>query len=246
MNTIIVQARTGSSRLPNKIFKQIGEITVLKYLINRIKLSKNTEQIIIATTDNIKDKKIIDFCNNEKIKYYIGDEQNVLKRFYDCALHFKATTIIRITSDCPFADPEIIDIMINKFHQKNIDYISNTTPPETSNWPDGSDVEILSFSALERSYNETKNKKEQEHVTFYIWKNRKTNFQTSQYQYPNDCSKFRFTIDYEEDLIVANKIDKYLKANHLRGSIDEIINFLELNPTVSSINNKYYFGIGWK
>ena len=88
--------------------------------------------------------------------------------------------------------------------------------------------------------------KEQEHVTFYIWKNKKTNFQTFQYQNTRDYSKYRFTIDYEEDLIVANEIDKYLKEKHLRGTIDEIINFLELNPSVSSINDKYYFGIGWK
>ena len=245
MITLIIQARTGSSRLPRKVLEMLGEKTVLEYLIERVRLSKKVDQIIIATTDNQKDIEIVNLCKKINIKCFIGHEKNVLKRYYDCAVKYNASVIVRVTSDCPFIDPELIDKMLNNYLKSECDYMSNTTPPELSFWPDGTDIEIFSFDALKKTFMECNNDKEKEHVTFYMWKNNNTNFKIASYKITENFSKFRFTIDYDEDLLVAQAITNYLEKNKLRGSVDEIVSFLRENPEIYKINNKYYPGIGW-
>tara|TARA_B100001093_G_C26723269_1_gene968796 strand:- start:515 stop:1255 length:741 start_codon:yes stop_codon:yes gene_type:complete len=246
MISLIIQARVGSTRLPGKVLKKIGDKTILEFLIDRVRLSKTIDQIIIATSNNPSDEKIVKLCQKLNTNCFIGDEKNVLRRYHDCALKYKATTIIRVTSDCPFIDPLLIDEMLLNYSRENCDYMSNTTPPECSLWPDGSDIEIFSLDALKKSYKECKDEKEREHVTFYIWKNKKTNFKILRFKNKKNLSKFRFTVDYKEDLDVARKIFNYLQENKLRGSANEIANFLKENPKVFEINNKYYAGIGWE
>lgn len=247
MISIIIQARLGSSRLPGKILKKIGDKSALEYLIDRLKKSRLAEQIIVATTNKKIDQKIVDVVKKLKINSFIGDELDVLNRYYECAKKYKSSIIVRVTSDCPFSDPDLIDDMINFYIKNNYDYISNTTPLTESHWPDGSDVEIFSYKALVRANNESTDKKEREHVTFYFWKNPNSNFKTYNYKFINEnLSKYRFTLDYQEDLIVVNKINDYLKEKGIFGNIDDISKFLKENPEISKINSKYFSGIGWK
>ncbi|MFX1277416.1 MAG: cytidylyltransferase domain-containing protein, partial [Promethearchaeota archaeon] len=167
---IIVQARMGSTRLPGKTLKKINNNeTVLGLLIKRLKLSKETHLIIIATSSNEKNKQIIELAKFYNVSSFIGSEENVLERYYQAAKKFSLDIIIRITSDCPFVDPEIIDEMVKYYMNNNFDYIANTYP--LLNIPAGFDVEIFSFEILENLITIATTSEEKEHVTYYIKSN---------------------------------------------------------------------------
>ena len=120
MNIVaIVQARMGSSRFPGKVAKPLGNTTVLGMCLNRLKLSKVIDNIVVATTVDPLDQKVIEIATSEEVGHFIGDSQDVLSRFYDCAVDFNGDLILRITADCPFIDPTLIDEAL-VFFQKNL------------------------------------------------------------------------------------------------------------------------------
>ena len=137
----IVQARCGSIRLPNKIMKKIDGIPSIELLYNRLKLSKELDHIVIATSKNQGNKKLINFCEKNNINYFLGSENNVLKRYFDASKVFKADIIVRITGDSILIDPKLVDRIIKIFKKSKVDYVSNCEPPT---FPDGLDVEVFS------------------------------------------------------------------------------------------------------
>ena len=161
----IVQARFGSSRFPGKILKKIEGVTILEILIKRLLQSKKIKKIIIACSTNPKDNSIIKICKQVGVPYYRGSEKNVLERYYFTAKKFKVTNIARITSDCPLIDIDIVDQLIDRYHQNNYDYVSNSSPPT---FPDGLDIEVFKFNLLEEAYTKVKSSYQKEHVTPYI------------------------------------------------------------------------------
>ena len=146
MITAIVQARTNSTRLPKKVLLKLGSMTVLEQVVRRIKKSKLIKEVIIATTTDKSDDIIANLCHRKKIKFFRGDMNNVLDRYYQAAKHFNLKHICRITSDCPLIDPDIIDLVANRYLQTGVDYISNSRPEST--YPDGLDLEI--FETIEK------------------------------------------------------------------------------------------------
>ena len=245
MIAAVIQARMGSTRLPKKVLKTIGDTTLLELQINRVQKSKNINTIIVATSTEVNDDEIEEFCLKKGINFYRGSENNVLSRYYECAKHYNIKTIVRLTADCPLIDPAIIDKVIDAFVQEGADYSSNTVPPETSCWPDGSDVEVFSFQALERAHKESTKNEDREHVTFYFWKDKLNGFKTTQLSNSENWSKYRFTVDYEEDYKVIELIYKEIRARNIYGHVHEIINILNERPDIKEINKEYYFGIGW-
>ena len=139
---LILQARTGSVRFPKKIFSKIGKRTLLEIEILRLKKIKLVDKIVIATTNKTEDKKICDIASKLKVDFFQGDENNVLKRYYDAAKKFNAHIILRVTGDCPLIDFKIITKNLKKFKISKYDYLSNTINPT---YPDGLDFEIFSF-----------------------------------------------------------------------------------------------------
>lgn len=247
MIDVIIQARLGSNRFPGKVLKKINGKPMLLYQVERVKKSKLINKVIVATTRNPIDKKILDLCDKHEIDTFIGSEHDVIKRYYDCAKAFKTKVIVRVTSDCPFADPRLIDRMIQKFLSGNYDYLANTVPPELRRWPDGSDVEIFNFKSLKKAVSECKSRYFREHVTFYFWKSKKKNiFKVDQFDNKNDWSKYRFTVDYKEDLTLVRKVSKLLSNQKKFGHVEDIVNILKKNENIFKINSKYYFGIGWE
>lgn len=245
MISAIIQARMGSTRLPGKVLKTIGDISLLELQIKRIQKSKNIDSIIIATSTNINDDKIEQFCLEKEINFYRGSENDVLSRYYECAKHYKIEIIVRLTGDCPLIDPSIIDKVIDSHIQEDVDYSSNTVPPETSFWPDGSDVEVFSFKALEKAHKEATKYEDREHVTFFFWKNKSNDFKTFQLKNSFDWSNYRYTVDYKEDFRVIELIYEEIIARNIFGNISEIIEIMNARPDIREINKKYYFGIGW-
>lgn len=235
---IIIQARMGSTRLPGKVLKKIDDKnTVLELLIKRMKLCKLVDEIIIATTPAEDNSVIVDKAKLFNISFFIGDENNVLKRYYDAAKQFKIDLIIRITSDCPFIDPKIIDDMIHFYLNNNYDYIRNVNGK--TNFPIGFDVEIFSFKILERIYQLAESKEEKEHVTKFILNHPEL---YSIFSYNDKSIKLiynlRLTVDYEEDLLVCQKVFKKLRENNksIDFSLHDIINIIENNPEIMDLN----------
>ena len=239
----IIQARMGSSRLPNKSLMDIDGKTALEFMIDRVRKSNLVDDIVIATTTNQEDDMIADLCINNQINCYRGSENDVLDRYYQSAKKYEATIVVRLTSDCPLIDPDLIDETINLFIKKKVDYASNAVPPDKKKYPDGSDVEVFSFDALQRSWIETTDIKDREHVTFYMW-NKGKDFKTKMLENTCDWGKYRITVDYKEDLDLVRKIVKKLKDNNLIGSTKEIIEIIDAEK-LFNINSMHNWGANW-
>ncbi len=239
----IIQARMGSSRLPKKVLMDIEGTTSLRFMIDRVEKSTLIDKTIVATTNDERDDQIVKFCNENNILCFRGSENDVLDRYYQSAKKYEATTVVRLTSDCPLIDPDVIDETINLFFKEKVDYASNAVPPDKKKFPDGSDVEVFSFETLKRSWVETTDLKDREHVTFYMW-DKRDNFNTIMLDNEHDWSKYRITVDYIEDLELVREIVKKLNDNNLDGSTKEIIEIIE-SEKLFKINSMHTWGSNW-
>ena len=161
----IVQARVGSIRLPGKVLKEINGKSLIEILFHRLAQSKKIDKIILATTKNIENDKLVNLVENLGYEVFRGNETDVLDRYYHAAKKHRSETVVRITGDCPIIDPELVDEIISIYGQENADYVSNTNPPT---YPDGLDTEVFSFEALKIAHEQTKEPFDREHVTPFI------------------------------------------------------------------------------
>lgn len=228
----IIQARTASTRLPNKVLLSLGKKAVLEQIVERVKDSKKIDKIIVATSEKKEDNKIAELCQKIDIDCFRGSENDVLDRYYQAAKHFDFSNIVRITGDCPLIDPEIIDEVIGLFQNEKLDYAANVIPPT---FPDGLDAEIFSFEALERAWRETKMKSEREHVTIYMWQNPEL-FKQKHLNSPIDLSGKRWTLDNPEDYEFINKIYEGLYSAKPKFRLKDVLEFLEANSELEKIN----------
>ena len=226
----IIQARMGSIRLPGKVMKMIKGKPVIHYLIERLNYSKTIDKKIIATSNSEVDDPIAQFCLNNKISFFRGSEDDVLDRFYQTAKHFNGDIIVRLTGDCPLIDPEIVDYVVNKFLNEDYDHLSLG-----SSYPEGLDVEVFKFSALEDAWNNAKLKIEREHVTVYLWSN-PDKFINEIIENSKDLSKYRVTIDEPEDFEVVKWIINNLYKEKDIFHMKEIIEYLDSHPEVFQLN----------
>jgi spore coat polysaccharide biosynthesis protein SpsF len=228
----IIQARTGSTRLPGKVMKKIeNENTVLDYVINQVKCSKKIEKIIVATTDLIKDDVICRHLNSKKIEYFRGSSEDVLDRYYQCAKKNAAKNIIRITADNPLIDPNIIDRIIEKYKNEKCDYMTNTIH---RTFPYGTEVEVFSFESLEKSWKMAKKPSEREHVTPFMC-DPQNKFKLINIKLKEDYSHIRYTVDRVEDLELIKKIVKNISTRPIL--MKNVINLYKKNPKLFEINN---------
>tara|TARA_B100000959_G_scaffold167758_1_gene175759 strand:+ start:7648 stop:9462 length:1815 start_codon:yes stop_codon:yes gene_type:complete len=230
---IIIQARLGSTRFKNKVLKKINGKTIIEIMLNRLSFSKFHSKIIIAIPNNKKNHKLYFFLKDRGYNVHVGDEKNVLKRFYQTAKKNKLKNIIRLTSDCPLIDYKIVDELANKFNKKKLDYLSTD-----KNYAEGLDCEIISFKALEKIYKRAKFESEKEHVTLYL-RNHKDQFKFEKLKSKKNNSNIRLTIDEKKDFNLIKKIVKkfpdIVKKKYI--SSNKIINFLNKNKKISRINS---------
>jgi spore coat polysaccharide biosynthesis protein SpsF (cytidylyltransferase family) len=210
---IIIQARTGSQRLPGKVLKKLTEdYNVLEFLLERIKISRNIKKIIVATSYLKKDKKILNI-KSSKVKFYQGSETNVLKRYINAAEKFKLKHIVRITADCPFVDPYLIDKMTKKYFKFKFDYISNVNPPS---FPNGFDIEIFSLKLAKKSLYTFNDKMNKEHVTYAIRDREMSKIlkvKSYNFLYHKKLNHIRLTLDTLNDLKIIKKLVKKININ---------------------------------
>lgn len=198
--SLITQARSGSTRLPGKILKKINDESLLEIHLKRLNKCNNVSNIIVATTDKPEDKVIYDYAIDWGFNSFRGSESDVLDRFYQAVRKEKPDWIVRVTSDCPLIDPILVDKLINFAHDNNTDYCSNTL---VENYPDGQDIEVFKFSALEAAWKNANLSSDREHVTPYIRNNSDFKgaslFTALNYPCASNYSKIRMTVDEAKD-----------------------------------------------
>ena len=230
----IVQARMGSSRLPGKTLMKVDEKnTVLDFLINQLSYSKLIDKLVIATTNLSIDDDIQNSIRNLDVELFRGNANDVLDRYYQSAKKFSLDIVVRITADNPLIDPFIMDEMISEFCLKNYDYMTNTLP---RTFPYGTEVEIFTFDALEKAWQNAKKPSEREHVTPYFYNNQKI-FKIHKIQYSTNISNLRWTIDRQNDLeLVKLIVSKIIKRPIL---LDDIILLYTKEPKLFEINKTH-------
>jgi glutamate-1-semialdehyde 2,1-aminomutase len=206
----LVQARMGSARLPNKVMREVGGIPLIELLLTRLSQSKTINQIVVATSIDAKNLPLVNHVSSLGYQSFQGSEQDVLERFYFAAQQFVGDIIIRITGDCPLIDPQLVDEAIQKFQESGVDYLCNANPPT---FPDGLDIEVFSFSSLERAYYEANAPSDREHVTPYIRES--GHFSTVNVASEADFSNLRWTVDEDQDLEVVRFVVEHFAPNRL-------------------------------
>ena len=228
----IIQARMGSTRLAGKSLLDIAGQPLLGHIIDRVRASRDVQEIVVATTTAAEDQELVELARRKSVASYRGSADDVLDRFYQAAKLLQAEIVVRITADDPFKDPDVIDLIIGHLLANPVlDYVSNTITPT---YPEGLDVEAFRHGALSRAWREARLTSEREHVTPYIWKH-PDSFTLFNVCHTVDISKMRWTLDYEEDLQFAREI----YARLYRGGIfkmNDILRLLEAEPNLGAIN----------
>lgn len=231
---VIIQARVGSTRLFGKVLKEIKGKTILAHVVERVSQSKYIDQIVIATSNLKQDDNIVKEAKKLGISYFRGSESNVLSRYYHTAIHYNADIIIRITSDCPLIDPNIIDNLIKFYLEHDYSVVTNVGIDKSNRtYPRGLDTEIFSFNLLKEAFINAKENYQLEHVTPYIYENNK-----DIYYYKNDVnySKYRWTVDTKEDFELIKIIYEKLYKTENNFYLEDIIKIIENNPELIEIN----------
>ena len=226
----LVQARTGSVRLPQKVLKPILNKPMIELLLARLSRSAELDEIVVATSKEKRDDKLESTVKSLGFKCTRGSEQDVLDRFYKSAKFLDADVIVRITGDCPLVDSHLVDECIREYKKQKVDYFSNIEPVT---YPDGLDIEVMSFQSLERANLEAETDFDREHVTPYI--RNSDNFSKSSVQHEEDLSSQRWSVDEPEDLIVVSKIFEYFSPDIFFGW-KKVIELLDIRPELFEEN----------
>ncbi|TJX68845.1 acylneuraminate cytidylyltransferase [Soehngenia saccharolytica] len=230
----IIQARMGSTRLPEKVMKRIQGKTVLGHVIERVRQSKLIDEIIIATTTNEQDRIIESEALGYGAKVFRGSEDDVLSRYYYAAKENNIDIIVRITSDCPLIDPMIVDEIIEFYNDHDFDIVTNAgNDLSNRTFPRGLDTEVFSFHFLEKAYNNATEKYQREHVTPYIYE---TSTNVFYYKNKTDYSKYRWTLDTEEDFELIKRIYDNLYHGVHDFYLNDIIKLFDKMPELYEIN----------
>lgn len=231
---VVIQARMGSTRLPGKVMLDLFGKSVIEHVIERIGQTKEIDDIVIATTTLDKDEIIAKEAERNCVKCFRGSEEDVLSRYYHAAKESNLDIVVRVTSDCPLIDPCVTDSIVRYFKENKHDIVSNASGDlSLRTYPRGLDTEVFSFKALEDAFNNAREKYQREHVTPYIYEQANSIYY---FKDSTDYSKYRWTLDTEEDLELIRTIYNYLYKGEHNFYYRDIINLLEVHPEIVKIN----------
>ena len=235
----------GSSRLPGKVLLPLAGKPLILRMYERVALSKLAGKIVVAITDEHLDDELFKLCKKNNIEIFRGSSIDLLDRHYQAAKKYQADIVLKIPSDCPLIDPEIIDKVVQYYfdNKEKYDYVSNLHPPT---YPDGNDVELMSFESLKIAWINAKKGFEREHTTPYIWEN------TGKFRIGNvfwetglDYSMtHRFTIDYKEDYEFIKRVYDEIYEVKNNFCLNDILDLLERKQELKKIN-RMYAGVNW-
>ncbi len=227
----IVQARMGSTRLPGKVLRELAGESMLARVVKRLRGAEFVHEVLIATTDRPGDDAIVAECRRYSVAVFRGDQDDVLDRYFKAAKSTSAEIVVRITSDCPLIDPEIIDKTIRAFQDMSPDYASNTI---VRTFPRGLDTEVVSMAALTRAWREARRPHEREHVTPYILEHPE-DFVLLPVLGDQDYSAYRWTVDVPEDFEFVQAVYDRLKVKG-EFSWREVLDLLGREPELLELN----------
>lgn len=234
---VIIQARMGSTRLPGKVMKYLCGRTVLAHVISRVHACPLVDEVAVATTTSPADDLVVSEVEKCGAKWFRGSEEDVLERYYMAAKEYKADVVVRVTSDCPLFDPEVLLQMLEYFKTGTVqgldmDYLSNTI---NRSYPLGLDTEVFPFDALERAFREAHQPYEREHVTPYIYEHPGI-FALHSYINGEDLSAYRWTLDTQEDLRLIESVYSHLYRAGEIFTTDEVIALLREKAEFVKLN----------
>jgi len=229
---IIVQARMTSTRLPGKVLKEVLGKPLLEYQIERLRRVKLADEFVIATTVNETDLPIVRLCEKLNIAYFRGSEEDVLSRYYHCAKESGGEVIVRITSDCPIIDPQVIDKTIHYYTTHRQDYVSNSLE---RTYPRGMDTEVFSYKCLSEAFHEAVDKPEREHVTPFIYR-RPERYRLANVSYMKSCGDYRWTVDTNEDYELIRLMIEELYPGNPNFSLEDALDAVERHPEWRLLN----------
>jgi len=227
----IIQARCESTRFPNKILQKYKNTTYIEILLKRVKLCKKINKIIVVTSNDKKNQKLIKILKKNNIKYFIGDKNNVLERYYLAAKKYKLKTIVRLTGDNPLIDPILIDEFVDQFKNNKIDYLADSNPPT---YPDGMDIEVFKYNSLKKIYFSKCTPYEKEHVTTKLIKSPLIKKKIKKFAF--NFSFLRLTVDEKKDVQPINNVLSFFHPK-INFTLENIIELYKKKPNLFS-NNK--------
>lgn len=243
---VVVQARTGSSRLPRKVLMPLQGQPLLLRMLERVRAASTPFELVVATTYEPEDDAVRSLCRSVGVDCFSGHPTDLLDRHYRTARERNADAVVKIPSDCPLIDPGVIDRVLGFFlqHQGTYDYVSNLHP---ATFPDGNDVEVMTMETLAIAWREATKDFEREHTTPFIWE-RPERFRIGNVNWEtglNYSMSHRWTIDYPEDYEFIRRVyDELWRESAPVFSMNDILNLLEKNPEIAAINAKYA-GVNW-
>jgi spore coat polysaccharide biosynthesis protein SpsF len=231
----IIQARMGSSRLPGKVLLDLAGEPMLVRVVERTRLAKTLDKVIVATTDQSTDDPVVDLCNDRDYPFYRGSQYDVLDRYYQAAKFYQATVIVRITADCPLIDPDVIDLTVQRFLEAGVDFAANRLPPPwTRSYPIGLDTEVCSMDALTRAWREADLPYQREHVMPYLYE-QEGRFRVLKVDHEPDYGSMRWTVDTQEDLALVRKIFEYFNGVNTFSWL-EVVDLINDSPDLVDLN----------
>jgi spore coat polysaccharide biosynthesis protein SpsF len=247
----IVQARMGATRLPGKVLTDIGGQPMLVRVVERVRRARTLNGVVVATTRTSQDDPLAEVCQGRGYPFYRGEMQDVLDRYYQAARAFQATTVVRITADDPVIDPRLVDLTVGEFQQSAADFAANRLPPPWHrSYPNGLDVEVCSWSALERAWREAREPFQREHVMPYLYEGipvemsyvtrsitatSPRGFRVRLVNHDPDYGTLRWAVDTPEDLELIRRIYAAF-GNRDDFSWEQILSLFQNQPDLAKIN----------
>ena len=232
----IIQGRKSSSRLPGKILLDIAGKPMLQHMVERTRLAKTVDQVVVATSTDPSDDPVEEFCREFGVPFYRGSQADVLDRFYQAAHLFQAGTVVRLTADCPLLDPVLVDETVSLFRSSGADFTANRLPPPFHRtYPIGLDTEVCSFAALEGAWKEATAKHDREHVMPYLYEVA-GRFLVTRVESDQDYGWMRWTVDTPEDLELIRQVAARLK-DRPAFTWRDVVAIFEREPELAQINS---------
>jgi len=227
----IIQARMGSTRLPGKAMADIEGRPMLWRVVSRARQSRSLNMVAVATTIAPADDALVNLCQEMETPCFRGSEEDVLDRYYQAAKLFKAKAVVRLTADCPLLDPEVIDLVVDKFLGGGYDFVANGMFKRT--FPDGLDTGVFTFEVLDAAWRLAELKSEREHVSPFMQKHPEL-FRLGEVLNDEDLSYLRWCVDEPRDLEFVRQVYRFFGSRHF--GMKELVDLLSQQPELAAIN----------
>lgn len=238
----ILQARTSSTRLPGKVLMPILGRPMLARQLERLSRCTSLDRLVVATSIDRSDDTLAALCREVGVDCFRGSLDDVLDRFFEAALPYAPDVVVRLTGDCPLADPSLIDEIVARFLDLDLDYLSNCAPPT---YPDGLDVEVTRFTCLKAAWSEAVLPSQREHVMPFI-RTQPDRFRIGNHARSEDLSSLRWTVDEPEDFEFVRQVYERLYPGKPDFTTGDVLALLRESPELKQINARFQRNEGTK